>query len=88
MLTAAGGETNAFSARETGGWTVGIGGEYAFTNCADPFGGQTAFENDLEATRIRATMRRALSGNHPKRGGILNALRRSPLVGVDLDLSR
>ena len=45
-------------------------------------------ENDLEATRIRATMRRALSGNHPKRGGILNALRRSPLVGVDLDLSR
>jgi len=37
MLTAAGGETNAFSARETGGWTVGIGGEYAFTNWLSGF---------------------------------------------------
>jgi hypothetical protein len=41
-----------------------------------------------EAARIRAAARRALSGEQPKKGGILNALRRSPLVGADLDLNR
>jgi hypothetical protein len=29
-----------------------------------------------------------VSGEQPKKGGILSALRRSPLVGADLDLSR
>ena len=40
------------------------------------------------AARIRATVRRTISGEPPKKGGILNALRRSPLVGADLDLNR
>ena len=30
----------------------------------------------------------AISGEPPKKGGILDALRRSPLVGADLDLGR
>lgn len=30
----------------------------------------------------------AVAGGEPVRGGILSALRRSPLVGADLDLSR
>ena len=37
---------------------------------------------------IRATVRRAVSGEPPKKGGILDALRRSPMVGEDLDLRR
>jgi hypothetical protein len=41
-----------------------------------------------EAARIRAIVQRAIAGELPKRGGILEALRRSPLVGADLDLSR
>ena len=41
-----------------------------------------------DAARIRATVRRAISGEQPKKGGIFNALRRSPLIGADLDLSR
>ena len=41
-----------------------------------------------EAERIRAAARQAVSGEQPKKGGILNALRRSPLVGADLDLNR
>lgn len=41
-----------------------------------------------DAARIRATAHRAISGERSKRGGILNALRRSPLVGADLDLNR
>jgi outer membrane protein TolC len=45
-------------------------------------------ENGADATRIRATMRRTISGEPPKKGGILAALRRSPLVGADLDVSR
>jgi hypothetical protein len=43
---------------------------------------------DSDSARIRATVRRTISGKQPKVGGILNALRRSPLVGADLDLSR
>jgi hypothetical protein len=42
----------------------------------------------LDSARIRATVRSTISGEQPKKGGILNALRRSPLVGADLDLSR
>ena len=45
-------------------------------------------ENGTEATRIRATVSRTISGEPPKKGGILDALRRSPLVGADLDVSR
>jgi len=41
-----------------------------------------------DATRIRDTVRRSVSGETPKQGGILGALRRSPLVGTDLDLAR
>jgi hypothetical protein len=45
-------------------------------------------ENGSDATRIRATVRRTISDEPPKKGGILAALRRSPLVGADLDVSR
>ncbi len=41
-----------------------------------------------EAVRLRAAVRRTISGEPRKRGGILAALRRSPLVGFDLDLTR
>jgi hypothetical protein len=41
-----------------------------------------------DTARIRATVRRAISAEPPKKGGILDALRRSPLVGADLDLRR
>ena len=41
-----------------------------------------------DLARIRATLRFTISGEQPKKGGILNALRRSPMVGADLDLSR
>ena len=44
--------------------------------------------DEPDAARIRATVRRTVSGEQPKKGGILNALRRSPLVGADLDLNR
>lgn len=45
-------------------------------------------EEGPEAARIRAAVERTISGDPPKRGGILAALRRSPLVGSDLDLGR
>jgi hypothetical protein len=41
-----------------------------------------------DSARLRATVRLTISGEQPKKGGILNALRRSPLVGADLDLNR
>jgi hypothetical protein len=41
-----------------------------------------------DAVRIRATVNQTISGEPPKTGGILAALRRSPLVGADLDLRR
>jgi hypothetical protein len=41
-----------------------------------------------DAARIRATVRRTVSGEPPRKGGILSALRRSPLVGADLNLTR
>jgi hypothetical protein len=41
-----------------------------------------------DAVRIRATVSQTISGEPPKTGGILAALRRSPLVGADLDLGR
>jgi hypothetical protein len=45
-------------------------------------------ENDPEATRIRASVRRTVAGETRSKGGVLKALRRSPLVGADLDLDR
>ena len=44
--------------------------------------------NGPDSAHIRATVRLCVSGEQPKKGGILEALRRSPLVGADLDLSR
>ena len=41
-----------------------------------------------DADRIRATVSRTLAGEAPKKGGIVSALRRSPLVGAGLDLTR
>jgi hypothetical protein len=45
-------------------------------------------EDDPDAARIRAAVNRTIGGEPPKKGGILAALRRSPLVGADLDLAR
>jgi hypothetical protein len=45
-------------------------------------------ENSAEATKIRATVRRTISNEPLKKGGILAALRRSPLVGADLNIRR
>jgi hypothetical protein len=41
-----------------------------------------------DSARIRAAVRRTISGEPPSKGGVLTALRRSPLVGADLDLKR
>jgi hypothetical protein len=45
-------------------------------------------DNGPDAARIRETVSQTISGEPPKTGGILAALRRSPLVGAELDLSR
>jgi hypothetical protein len=45
-------------------------------------------EEGPEAAQIRSTIQRAIAGEPPRKGGILQALRRSPLVGADLDLVR
>jgi hypothetical protein len=45
-------------------------------------------EDGPEASHLRATMHRSIAGEVPKKGGILAALRRSPLVGADLDVTR
>jgi hypothetical protein len=44
-------------------------------------------QDDAEAKRIRSQVTRAVSGSPPK-GGILAALRRSPLVGSGLKMER
>lgn len=44
--------------------------------------------DDAEATALRATVSRTLSGEPPRKGGMLAALRRSPLVGADLAFTR
>lgn len=41
-----------------------------------------------EALRIRDAVHRSISPQLPQKGGILRALRRSPLVGVDIHLTR
>jgi len=45
-------------------------------------------EDSPDAGRIRDAVRGTISGEAPKKGGILNALRRSPLVGADLEFKR
>jgi hypothetical protein len=45
-------------------------------------------ENDPEAIRIRAAVSQTITDEPPRTGGILAALRRSPLVGTDLNLAR
>ena len=45
-------------------------------------------EDDPDAVQIRAAVSRTIAGEPPKKGGILAALRRSPLVGADLKLAR
>lgn len=45
-------------------------------------------EEGPDAGQIRRMMQQIVSGDPRKPGGILAALRRSPLVGADLDLTR
>jgi hypothetical protein len=45
-------------------------------------------KNDKNAMRIRATVGRTIAGEPRKKGGILAALRRSPLVGASLEVNR
>ena len=45
-------------------------------------------EEGPEAEKVRSAVKTAVAGKPPKPGNILTALRRSPLVGADLDLSR
>lgn len=45
-------------------------------------------EDTPEASELRATVSKSIAGEPPQPGGILASLRRSPLVGADLDLSR
>ncbi len=45
-------------------------------------------EDTPEASELRATVSKSVGGEPPRKGGILAALRRSPLVGADLDLAR
>ena len=40
-------------------------------------------EDDPEAARLRAVVSQSIAGKLPRKGGILEALRRSPLVGAD-----
>ena len=41
-------------------------------------------EEGPEADRIRSEVIRCVTGESPRKGGILDALRRSPLVGADV----
>jgi hypothetical protein len=45
-------------------------------------------QDDLEASRIRSEVVRNVSADQGRKGGILAALRRSPLVGADLKIER
>lgn len=45
-------------------------------------------EDTPEASELRAAVSQSMAGEPPRKGGILAALRRSPLVGADLDLTR
>lgn len=45
-------------------------------------------EGGAGADRLRAAVHQSLSGDPPKKGGILKALLASPLIGSELDLPR
>jgi len=45
-------------------------------------------DQTAESAELRASIGRALTDEKPRKGGVLAALRRSPLVGAELDLSR
>lgn len=45
-------------------------------------------ENGPDASRLRAAVSQTISGEPPRKGGILHALRRSPLVGADIAPTR
>lgn len=45
-------------------------------------------EDTPEASRLRSAIYKSMAGDESSKGGILAALRRSPLVGADLDLTR
>jgi hypothetical protein len=45
-------------------------------------------EDGQDAARLRAAVSRSIAGEPLGKGGILAALRRSPLIGADLDLAR
>jgi hypothetical protein len=45
-------------------------------------------EEGPEASRLRTAVSQSIAGGPPRTGGILAALRRSPLVGADLDFQR
>jgi hypothetical protein len=45
-------------------------------------------EDGEDAMQARAVVKKVVAGEPPKPGGILHALRRSPLVEANLDLSR
>jgi hypothetical protein len=44
--------------------------------------------NDAQAARLRAEIAKEVAVDQPRVGGLLAALRSSPLVGADLDLER
>jgi hypothetical protein len=44
--------------------------------------------NNEDARRARSAVSQTIAAGPPKKGGILAALRRSPLVGADLELTR
>ena len=41
-------------------------------------------EDGPEASRLRTAVSQTIAGEPPRKGGILEALRRSPLVGADI----
>jgi hypothetical protein len=45
-------------------------------------------EKGPDAARLRTVLNQTIATDTAKKGGILAALRRSPLVGVELDLTR
>lgn len=45
-------------------------------------------DGGADAERLRAAVNQSMSGEPPRKGGILKALLASPLIGSELDLSR
>lgn len=45
-------------------------------------------EDSPESARLRAAVNDTINGEPPKKGGILAALRRSPLIGADIEVTR